>query len=113
MNSIENNSFHAESIGTQSIAHSAGSSASSCKSISDPQVLLSKAILDLKRSAREGETEELIEYWDTWSYWKRHPFVINNQFLCGQLILEQYQLVILCVFNNVFIIFMIKFIYLV
>lgn len=90
MNSVENNSLHAsDSIGCRSIAHSAGSSASSCKSISDPQVLLTKAVLDLKRSAREGESEEFIEYWDTWNYWNRHPFVINNQILSGKLLLEQ------------------------
>ena len=90
INSIENNSLHAsDSIGCRSIANSAGSSASSCKSISDPQVLLTKAVLDLKRSAREGDGEELIEYWDTWNYWNRHPFVINNQILSGKLLLEQ------------------------
>ena len=97
INSIESHSvgFNArprtgsDSIGTQSIANSAGShGGSSCKSISDPVVLLSKAVLDLKRSARENE-ELSEEYWDAWNYWKRHPFVKGNVLLSGQLLLEQ------------------------
>ena len=96
MNSIESHSVGFEgqnrtgndSIGTRRIANSSGSRASSCKSISDPAVLLSKAVLDLKRSAREAD-EMSGEYWDAWNYWKRHPFVNGNVLLSGQLLLEQ------------------------
>ena len=97
VNSIESHSIGfdggrpragSDSIGTRSIANSAGSHSSSCKSISDPTVLLSKAVLDLKRSARQSE-DMSEEYWDTWNYWKRHPFVTGNVLLSGQLLLEQ------------------------
>lgn len=97
INSIESHSItfdgHSgiDSIRTQSIANSGKSSNStaSCKSISVPAVLFSKAVLDLKRAAREGQQEDLTEYWDTWNYWKKHPFVIGNELLSGQLLLEQ------------------------
>lgn len=110
INSIESHSITFDgghsgnsSIRTKSISHStrsAHSAASSCKSISEPSVLFSKAVLDLKRAAREGggsgcngesrlEIGGLTEYWDTWSYWKKHPFVIGNDLLSGQLLLEQ------------------------
>ena len=95
INSIESHSIsfdshQNDSIGTKSIANSRNSSVSSCKSISDPSVLLSKAVLDLKRSAKEQEEgENGAEYWDAWNYWKKHPFVIGNVILSGQLILEQ------------------------
>lgn len=102
MNSLESHSFPfqsgTDSIGTQSIANSATSShsASSCKSISDPAVLFSKAVLDLKRAAREAASlDELTEYWDTWNYWKKHPFTIGNVLLSGKLLLEQYKIVVL------------------
>lgn len=102
INSIESHSItfdgHSgvDSIRTKSISYSANSSthsASSCKSISEPSVLFSKAVLDLKRAARESENRNeidgLTEYWDTWNYWKKHPFVIGNNLLSGQLLLEQ------------------------
>lgn len=107
INSIESHSITFEggqsstsSIRTKSISHSARSAhsaTSSCKSISEPSVLFSKAVLDLKRAAREGggngesrlEIGGLTEYWDTWNYWKKHPFVIGNDLLTGQLLLEQ------------------------
>lgn len=98
INSIESHSIGYEtghrprngsdSIGTRSIANSSSSQNSSCKSISDPAVLLSKAVLDLKRSVRESQ-EMSEEYWDAWNYWKRHPFVSGNVLLTGQLLLEQ------------------------
>ena len=101
INSIEshsitfNNEAHTgtDSIRTKSISHSAAHSASSCKSISEPSVLFSKAVLDLKRAARESESRlelgGLTEYWDTWNYWKQHPFIIGDHLLSGQLLLEQ------------------------
>lgn len=94
INSIESHSINRsfggnDSIATRSIVNSKNSSTSSCKSISDPSVLLSKAVLDLKRSARDSSIDEMTEYWDTWNYWKKHPFVIGNQLLSGQLLLEQ------------------------
>jgi hypothetical protein len=98
INSIESHSIdfdgHSgiDSIRTKSISNSVHS-ASSCKSISEPSVLFSKAVLDLKRAARESESRleigGLTEYWDTWNYWKKHPFVIGNDMLFGQLLLEQ------------------------
>ena len=115
INSIESHSITFEghsgtdSIRTKSISNSVDS-VSSCKSISEPSVLFSKAVLDLKRAAREGgainsvnnnnnnnnsnnnnnnNNNSLIEYWDTWNYWKKHPFIIGNDLLSGQLLLEQ------------------------
>ena len=101
INSVENQSinfgsyaYETDSIGTQSIAnsaHSVGSSAS-CKSISEPTVLFSKAVLDLKRAAKEAfglKSEDFTEYWDSWNYWKKHPFVVGNYLLSGQLLLQQ------------------------
>lgn len=91
---VVDDSVDSDSIRTKSISHSSSQSAtSSCKSISEPSVLFSKVVLDLKRAARESESklkiDGLTEYWDTWNYWKKHPFVIRNNLLTGQLILEQ------------------------
>ncbi len=92
--SVERASHHAsDSIGTQSIAFSSHSSASSaCKSAAEPTALFARALEDLKTAAliaTKGPHHDTQEYFDSWAYWKKHPSVLSNSFLFGQILIEQ------------------------
>ena len=92
--SIERASHHAsDSIGTQSIAFSSHSSASSaCKAAADPVALFGRALEDLKGAAltaSKGPQHDTQEYFDSWAYWKKHPSILANFNLFGQLLIEQ------------------------
>ena len=95
VHSVERASHHAasDSIGTQSIAFSSHSSASSaCKSAAEPAVIFNRALEDLKAAAMtalKGPRHDTQEYFDSWTYWKKHPTVQASSFLAGQLLVEQ------------------------
>lgn len=70
----------------------------SCKDISDPRTLLQRATTELKAAAKTTTPSTLSpdqqqNYWNLWSFWKKHPFLCKEPLVTGHLLLEHFLIV--------------------